>query len=122
LQADAAPIVVLPQASRVEKMPAAKKEESLTSKLHRERGERAFFISYEGSFMGFFEAEVDTTPRQAFLRVAEEMVSSDKNFDPDQLELHKPVLLRAARPTKNCKLVRGKLTRIASPEETAEQA
>jgi len=121
LQPEPLPIVVLPQVSPVKKAPAVKNDESLTSKLHRERGERAFFIAYDGSFVGFFEAEAETTPRQAFVRVAEELAAGDKDFDETKLELHKPVLLRAARPTKSHKLIRGKLTRLSSPGHAAEE-
>jgi hypothetical protein len=122
LRPEEPPIVVLPQVSQVAQTQAVKNDDSLTAKLHRKRGERAFFIAYDGSFVGFFEAEAETTPRQAFLRVAEELASSDKEFDLAKLELHKPVLLRGARPTKNCKLVRGKLTRLSSPGNAAEEA
>ena len=115
-------VVVLPQVPQVKKAAAVKDDESSTSKLHRKRGERAFFVAYDGSFVGFFEAEAETTPRQAFGRVAEELASSDKNFDPAKLELHKPVLLRGARATKNHKLVRGKLTRLSSLGDVAEEA
>jgi hypothetical protein len=77
----------------------------------RRRGERNFVVAYDGRFVGVFEAEEELTPREAFLRVAGDL-SCRKNFDPEKLQLYKPVLLRSARPPKGSKFVSGKLTEI----------
>jgi len=68
-------------------------------------------VSYEGRFIGFFEAEDVITPRQAFLYVARELASRGP-FEPNELALHKPVLIRSARPPKGSTFVRGRLARV----------
>ena len=77
----------------------------------RRRGERNFVVAYEGRFVGVFEAEEELTPREAFVRVAGDL-SCRKDFDPEKVQLYKPVLLRSARPAKGSKFVSGKLTEI----------
>jgi hypothetical protein len=78
----------------------------------RKKGERSFIISYDGVFVGFFEAEGDVTPREAFLRVAQELASED-GFDAERLELYKPVLIRNAKPAKAIHVVRGKMAKLS---------
>ena len=78
----------------------------------RRNGHRQFVVSYAGSFVGFFEAEADITPREAFIRVAADLAAGDDGFDPEKLEIYKPVLLRGARPANGCPRVRGKLKRV----------
>ncbi len=92
--------------------PAPKVEESPPpTPAARRRGERNFVVAYEGRFVGVFEAEEELTPREAFLRVAGDL-SGRKDFDPEKLQLYKPVLLRSARPPKGGKFVSGTLTEI----------
>ena len=81
------------------------------SKL-RKKGERSFIIAYDGVFVGFFEAEGEVTPREAFLRVAQEL-ASEEGFEAERLELYKPVLLRNAKPAKAIHVVRGKLAKLS---------
>lgn len=78
----------------------------------RKRGERSFIISYDGVFVGFFEAENEVTPREAFMRVAQEM-ASDEGFVPEKLEIYKPVLIKSAKPSKAINVVRGKLAKLS---------
>jgi hypothetical protein len=78
----------------------------------RKRGERRFIIAYDGVFVGFFEAVEEVTPREAFVRVAQDM-AEDESFDPDKLALYKPVLLRSARPARGVNVIRGKMARLS---------
>lgn len=78
----------------------------------RKKGERSFIIAYDGVFVGFFEAEGEVTPREAFLRVAQEL-ASEEGFEAEKLELYKPVLLRNAKPAKAIHVVRGKLAKLS---------
>jgi hypothetical protein len=77
----------------------------------RKKGERSFIIAYDGVFVGFFEAEGEVTPREAFLRVAQEL-ASEEGFEAEKLELYKPVLIRNAKPAKAIHVVRGKLAKL----------
>ena len=78
----------------------------------RKKGERSFIIAYDGVFVGFFEAEGEVTPREAFMRVAQEL-ASEEGFEAEKLELYKPVLLRNAKPAKAIHVVRGKLAKLS---------
>lgn len=83
-----------------------------TTPRPRKHGERRFVVAYRGSFVGFFEAESELTPREAFIRVASDMAARDGSFDPQRLELFRPVLLKNARPTEDLHLLRGKLRTV----------
>lgn len=104
------PAIVAKQASRPAKdlKPAAKS--STESPPPRKRhGEKIFVVSYEGSFVGFFEAAAELTPREAFLRVASDMAARDPDFEPERLEIYKPVLIKSARPADGLQRLRGRL-------------
>ncbi len=75
----------------------------------KRHGERIFVVSYESGFVGFFEAAAELTPREAFIRVASDMAARDPDFDPERLELYKPVLIKSARPTDGLDKLRGRL-------------
>lgn len=78
----------------------------------RKRGERQFIIAYDGVFVGFFEAAEEVTPREAYVRVAQDL-AEDESFDPAKLSLWKPVLLRSARPARGVNVIRGKMARLS---------
>jgi hypothetical protein len=80
----------------------------------RRYGQRQFVVRYDEAFVGFFEADTDISPREAFIRVAADLGASDDSFDPDRLEIYKPVLLRGARPQNGIARVKGKLRRVAA--------
>jgi hypothetical protein len=78
----------------------------------RKRGERQFIIAYDGVFVGFFEATEEVTPREAYVRVAQDL-AEDESFDSEKLSLYKPVLLRSARPARGVNVIRGKMARLS---------
>lgn len=84
----------------------------------RKRGERCYVVSYDGQYIGFFEADDVLTPREAFLYVARELASRAP-FDPEKLSLHKPVLIRSARPPRGTTFVRGRLARVEGLDAAA---
>ncbi|HVR73143.1 MAG TPA: hypothetical protein VMT52_02375 [Planctomycetota bacterium] len=84
----------------------------------KKRGERDFIIAYDGAFVGFFEAVEEISPREAFMRIAQEM-SEKETFDAAKLELYKPVLLKSARPSKTVCVVRGKIASLAWQRRTS---
>ena len=75
----------------------------------KRHGNRSFVVSYKGAFVGFFEAEAELTPREAFVRIASDMAARDPAFEPGRLELYKPVLIKSARPSNGLEKLRGKL-------------
>lgn len=84
----------------------------------KKRGERDFIIAYDGAFVGFFQAVEEIAPREAFMRIAQEM-SEKESFDAAKLELYKPVLLKSARPSKTVCVVRGKIASLAWQRRTS---
>lgn len=82
-------------------------------RAQRKRGERGFVVRYRGALVGFFEAEAEITPREAFLRVAQALSAAEERFDAGKLEICKPVPLKSARPRGGSKLARGELRHVA---------
>jgi hypothetical protein len=78
------------------------------------RSTSTFLISYESVFIGVYEAEGAVTPRQAFQRVAQELIAARDELDESQVRLYRPVLLRSARPSKATDVVRGTLSLFES--------
>lgn len=74
------------------------------------RSPSTFLISYNSVFIGVYEAEGAVTPRQAFQRVAQELIAARAELDESQLRLYRPVLLRSARPSKATDVARGTLS------------
>ncbi len=106
-----APAEDAPQRVEARALPASPRAAAAPPRAGRRRGERNFVVAYDGRFVGVFEAEEELTPREAFVRVAGDL-SCRKDFDPEKVQLYKPVLLRSARPPKGAKFVSGKLTEI----------
>ena len=106
-----APAEDAPQEVEARVLPTPRQVVATPPRAARRRGERNFVVAYEGRFVGVFEAEEELTPREAFVRVAGDL-SCRKDFDPEKVQLYKPVLLRSARPAKGSKFVSGKLTEI----------
>ncbi|HZN60511.1 MAG TPA: hypothetical protein VFD71_20735 [Planctomycetota bacterium] len=75
-------------------------------------GNRSFVVSYAGSFVGFFEADVEVRPKEAFLRIAADFASRDPHFDAQKLELYRPVLVRSARAPAGMTSFRGRFRRV----------
>ena len=111
---------------REESRPAPREAKAGSSP--RKRGERQFIIAYDGVFVGFFEAVEEVTPREAYVRVAQDL-AEDESFAPEKLSLYKPVLLRSARPARGVNVIRGKMARLSwqpkkatiVPEPVAEE-
>jgi hypothetical protein len=113
-------VVTLPE-PRVARRPAAttKRRPAPRSDSPRRRGmpkrrDRNFVVAYGGTFLGLVEADSDITPREAYLRAAQEVAAWQEDFRPELLQLYKPVLLRSARPSKSCSVVPGRLELFAS--------
>jgi hypothetical protein len=94
----------------------SRKEGSRKPSPPRKQGERVFIVHYDGSYVGFYQAEDELKPQEAFLCVAREL-SSQGPFDPEKLTLHKPVLIKSARPPKGMHFVRGKLCKVTAPAQ-----
>jgi hypothetical protein len=82
------------------------------------RNYRSFVVRYGGEFTGIYNAEMEITPRAAFRRVEQGLLAENPGFDPNLLELYRPVLLRSARPARPVRPVRGKLEKLEKVEES----
>ena len=62
------------------------------------RDHRDFIIAYDGSFVGHFRTEKRITNKKAFQKAATALRDKIYDFDPRQLQLFRPVLIKIENP------------------------
>ena len=80
--------------------------------------QRDFIICYHGVFVGHFRSQRRISNRSSFKLIAQQLMGIlGQEFDPDQLELFKPVALKLQRPPSHDEIADGEFNWFITPVE-----